>query len=85
MPKETFFNLPSEKRAMIEEVAIDEFAEYGFDKASINRMIDKCGIAKGSFYQYFNNKKDVFLHTMSMIGDKKTGIYVTTPCKSRRT
>lgn len=71
MPKETFFNLAEEKRVFIEDVAIDEFAEYGFDKASINRIIEKAGIAKGSFYQYFTGKKDVFIHLMSLAAQRK--------------
>ena len=71
MPKETFFNLPSDKRKSIEEVAILEFSTYGFDKASINRITKLCGIAKGSFYQYFENKKDVFFHTLDLIKERK--------------
>lgn len=73
MPKETFFNLPIDKRKSIEEVAITEFSTYGFDKASINRITKLCGIAKGSFYQYFENKKDVFFHMMELIKERKLG------------
>lgn len=71
MPKETFYNLPDEKRRLIEDTAIDEFAEYGFDKASINRMVIAMQIAKGSFYQYFDDKKDLFTHLMHCIAEKK--------------
>lgn len=71
MPKETFINLPKEKRKLIEEVATDEFAEYGFEKASINRIVEKCKIAKGSFYQYFEDKKDLLMHIMAIAGQKK--------------
>ena len=53
MPKDTFFNLPEDKRALICKVALEEFGEYTFDQASINRIVAKAGIAKGSFYQYF--------------------------------
>ncbi|MBA7547176.1 hypothetical protein ES705_39579 [subsurface metagenome] len=35
---------------------MDEFAEYGFDLASIQRVIRKAGIPRGSFYQYFEDK-----------------------------
>lgn len=71
MPKETFTNLPEEKRKLIEDVSIDEFAEYGFEKASINRIVEKCKIAKGSFYQYFEDKKDLLMHIMAISGQKK--------------
>ncbi|GAB5494117.1 MAG: TetR/AcrR family transcriptional regulator [Phototrophicaceae bacterium] len=71
MPKETFYNLPDEKKQLIENIAIDEFAEYGFDKASINRMVITMQIAKGSFYQYFEDKKDLFSHLIQCVGEKK--------------
>jgi len=71
MPKETFLNLPKEKQDIIENVAIDEFAEYGFDLASINRIVSAAGIAKGSFYQYFEDKKDLFMYILDNTVQKK--------------
>jgi AcrR family transcriptional regulator len=71
MPKDTFLNLPDEKRHFIEDVAIDEFAIWGFDNASINRIVAECQIAKGSFYQYFEDKKDLFNHIMTRIAEEK--------------
>lgn len=71
MPKDTFLNLPDEKRQLIEEAAIDEFATWGYDNASINRIVAECQIAKGSFYQYFEDKKDLFLHLMARISTTK--------------
>jgi TetR/AcrR family transcriptional regulator len=54
MPKQTFFNLPDEKRDLITDVVIDEFADNDYDKVSISRIVQRAGIAKGSFYQYFD-------------------------------
>lgn len=71
MPKETFFNLPEEKRRLIEEVAIDEFSAYGYDKSSTNRIVEKCQISKGSFYQYFKDKKDLFKHIIDRVTEEK--------------
>jgi AcrR family transcriptional regulator len=71
MPKETFLNLPEGKRRLIEDIALDEFAECGFNNASINRIVKTAGIAKGSFYQYFEDKADLFKHIMAVIGGKK--------------
>ena len=71
MPKKTFKNLPEEKRQLIEDIAIREFGAFGYDKASINRIVDNCQIAKGSFYQYFENKKDLFLHLIARVNEKK--------------
>ena len=71
MPKDTFLNLPPQKRHLIEEAAIDEFATHGFDNASINRIVAQCQIAKGSFYQYFEDKKDLYKHLIAQISDRK--------------
>jgi AcrR family transcriptional regulator len=71
MPKDTFFNLPEDKRALICQVAIDEFAAHSFEQASINRVIAESGIAKGSFYQYFENKMDLFQYLLQVVGDEK--------------
>ncbi len=60
MPKDTFHNLPPEKRARIAEAAIAEFAEKGYAGASISRIVARARIAKGSFYQYFDGKIVLF-------------------------
>jgi len=75
MPKATFYNLPGEKRALIEEVAIDEFAEHGFDGASISAMVSRAGIAKGSFYQYFEDKRDLFMHLVDLVQQRKLAYF----------
>jgi AcrR family transcriptional regulator len=73
MPKETFFNLPEEKRDLICQVAIGEFAAYPYARASINRIVAGAGIAKGSFYQYFENKQDLFLYLLQLVAEEKLG------------
>lgn len=62
MPKETFHNLSEEKRNQFMQVALQEFASFNYDAASINRIIQKLGIARGSVYQYFENKLDLWLY-----------------------
>jgi TetR/AcrR family transcriptional regulator len=61
-PKQTFVNLPPEKRENIVRAAVAEFAERGYQRASINNIVKRLGIAKGSLYQYFDNKEALFLH-----------------------
>jgi AcrR family transcriptional regulator len=72
MPKQTFLNLPEEKRHAIVNAAVDEFADYGFEGSSIYRIVANSGISKGSFYQYFEDKMDVFRHLMDLLADEKT-------------
>lgn len=71
MPKQTFLNLPDEKRQVIVNAAIEEFAEYGLENASTNRIVASSGISKGSFYQYFEDKKDVFMYLISVLEREK--------------
>ncbi len=71
MPNQTFFNLSPQKREKIITVAIEEFREYDFSKASISRIVEKAGIAKGSFYQYFSGKKDLFGYLIDLAAEKK--------------
>lgn len=75
MPKQTFLNLTEEKRQMIINAAIDEFAEYGFEAASINRIVSNSGISKGSFYQYFDDKMDVFRYLLNVLAYEKTEFF----------
>jgi AcrR family transcriptional regulator len=71
MPKQTFLNLPEEKRKTILNAAVEEFAEYGLENASTNRIVKKSGIAKGSFYQYFEDKEDVFRYLLTVLEGEK--------------
>ena len=71
MPKQTFFNLPDEKRTQIMDAAIEEFAEHGLENASTNRIVASSGISKGSFYQYFEDKQDVFDYIITLLGEEK--------------
>jgi AcrR family transcriptional regulator len=73
MPKETFFNLSDQKRnAFIHETLL-EFSKYNFETASINRIIQNLGIARGSVYQYFNDKLDLWLYIKEYAENVKMG------------
>jgi AcrR family transcriptional regulator len=71
VPKDTFYNLPADKRDLICQVAIAEFAEYEYELASINRIVAKSSISKGSFYQYFENKKELYLYLLQLVTEEK--------------
>ena len=60
MVHKTFDNLPEEKRNRILAAARSEFIRFSYEKSSINRILDQAGVPKGSFYQYFDNKSDLF-------------------------
>ncbi|AWW00291.1 TetR/AcrR family transcriptional regulator [Arcticibacterium luteifluviistationis] len=71
MPKETFFNINTEKRKLITTAFLREFALKPFDEASISEVVKRLGIAKGSIYQYFEDKLDLFLYLLKESGDIK--------------
>jgi len=49
-----------DRRAQILEVAKQVFAELGYHSASVSAIIERTGIARGTFYLYFSNKRKVF-------------------------
>ncbi len=66
----TFENLSSGKRDKIVRVALEEFSAHGYQNASTNTMVKRLGIAKGSIYQYFGDKKSLFLYVFNLSLEK---------------
>lgn len=60
MPTRTFFDLPAERRARLVEEAVFEFSERAYAEASLSQIAQRSRIAKGSFYQYFADKLDLY-------------------------
>ena len=60
MARPRFSKLDDATRKNILETAAVEFAARGFDGTSLNQLIDRLGISKGSFYYYFDDKADLF-------------------------
>lgn len=71
MPKQTFYNLPAEKKDKLIETAIEEFSKENFKTASVTKIAENAGVAKGSIYQYFYDKKDLYKYILDLAGDKK--------------
>ena len=64
VPTATFLNLNIEKRQRLIEAAVEEFTTELFTNASINRIIKKSKIPRGSFYMYFSNKEDLYFYLL---------------------
>ena len=60
MARPRFSNLDRETRHRILETAAVDFAKLGFEGVSLNQLIDRLGMSKGSFYYYFDDKEDLF-------------------------
>ena len=64
MPTNTFLNLSEEKKSKIIEAAKKEFERVPIEQVSIKNIVENAEIARGSFYQYFENKEDLFEYIM---------------------
>jgi AcrR family transcriptional regulator len=71
VPKDTFFNLPEEKRKAIIDTATEEFAENDYKNASISKVAARAGISKGSLYQYFDDKRELYFYLLQLAGEEK--------------
>ena len=60
MPKPTFFRLPADRRDRLVDEAILEFADRTYAEASLSQIAQRARIPKGSFYQYFEDKLDLY-------------------------
>lgn len=71
MPYKTFFNLSTKKQERIMKAATREFGKRGFQKASIAMIADRAQVAKGSMYQYFENKRELYRYIFDFAVEKK--------------
>jgi len=62
MPTETWARLPDARRDAVLAAAEAEFAANGFSRGSLNVIARTAGVAKGSLFQYFDDKLDLFAH-----------------------
>ncbi|WP_285730632.1 TetR/AcrR family transcriptional regulator [Nocardiopsis sp. ATB16-24] len=62
MPTPTWDRLPAAKRDAVLAAAEAEFGERGFSGASLNTISREAGISKGSLFQYFVDKADMYAH-----------------------
>jgi AcrR family transcriptional regulator len=60
MPFSRFARMPQEKRERLLSSAAQEFATYGYEGASLNRILEAAQIGKSSAYYYFADKADLF-------------------------
>ena len=52
--------MPAARRSLLVQAAAHEFASNGYVNASLNRIIETCGMSKSSFYYVIPSKSDLF-------------------------
>lgn len=77
MPKQTFFNLPEDKRQTLIEAAQREFSKVPLMKASVANIIKMAGIPRGSFYQYFENIEDLYRYLLHKETKKRKEYFIS--------
>lgn len=70
MPSETWWNLEEQKRLAIIQASILEFAHANYAQASLSQIVKAVGIAKGSMYQYFVDKEELYLYIVQLASDQ---------------
>lgn len=62
MPKKTLFRIAPEKRERLLRQAALIFAERGLNQTDMAELASRAGIAKGSLYNYFESKEELYLY-----------------------
>ncbi len=82
MPRPRFEKLPKEQRKAILDAAAAEFAEEGFERASLNRIISRAELSKGAFYYYFDGKEDLYAAVMDDVLNRVEEVVADTAAPS---
>lgn len=62
-----------EVRDRIVSAALHVFGERGFHRATIQDVVDECGLSVGAIYTYFKGKEDLFLATCDLVSGRGLG------------
>ncbi|WP_037649963.1 TetR/AcrR family transcriptional regulator [Streptomyces flavidovirens] len=62
MPTSTWTHLSPARRERVLVAAMDEFGTHGYSTGSLNVIARAAGVAKGSLFQYFAGKLDLFTY-----------------------
>lgn len=61
------------------EVALNLFAQKGFNKVTVDDIVKKSNTSKGSFYQHFRTKSDIFLVRFKEVDSFYLEVYKSFP------
>jgi AcrR family transcriptional regulator len=63
--KKQYEEIREEKRSLIMDVALEQFAGAGFHATTINHIARRAGISKGLMYNYFRSKEELLSEIIS--------------------
>ena len=56
----------TDTRARIQQIAVELFAEHGYEGTSLREIAERLGVTKAALYYHFKSKEDIIL---SLVGD----------------
>ncbi|MGZ9817202.1 TetR/AcrR family transcriptional regulator [Peribacillus simplex] len=66
-------------REKILKISLKLFSEKGYDKVTVDEIVKKSGTSKGSFYQHFSAKSDIFLVRFIEVDDYYREVFRSFP------
>jgi len=65
---------PDERRAQLLAAARSVFARQGYHRAGVADIVDAVGVARGTFYRYFESKRAVFQVVLEQMMDEVVAV-----------
>jgi AcrR family transcriptional regulator len=65
---------PEDRRAAILQSARAVFARRGYQRAGVADICDELGVARGTFYRYFDGKREVFQAVLALVMAEVVGV-----------
>lgn len=75
MPNSTFFKLDEFKQNKILKAAIQVFSQETYKEVKISKLTKAADIPRSSFYDYFDNKMDLYQYILDYMGQIKQDYY----------
>ena len=60
------------RKKMLLKIAYDMFLTNGYENTSVDEIIEKAQIAKGTYYYYFKSKEQMLEEIIDMMIDNET-------------
>jgi len=67
----------AERREQILKAARDVFAKRGYARSTVDDVVAEAGVARGTFYLYFGDKRDAFSELMDGFAERITSAIIT--------
>lgn len=69
-PRKTRAERNAENRLALMHAAAEVVGEFGYQEASIARIIDKAGLSNGTFYIHFSSRQDILDQLLPFVGEE---------------